>query len=149
MTRGEDHVIRTRIVASAAGAVALAAGLVFAPSALAADPQQCTDLHGVQVDCAVAANRVVVDASNGVLAGVKVDDTLCLRVEALRAHETADVRLRVPCPRHPVRPCAEVTHHDGSIVCKTPPVIVTPPVILPVPVAPAPVIVQASLPVTH
>jgi hypothetical protein len=170
-----DHVTSTRI-AAATGAVALAAGLIFAPSAFAADPApapQCADLHGVKVDCTLLdTNRVIVDTTDGALAGVRVGDTLCLRVEALSSRTTADVHLRVPC-QHPIGSCVEAAEHgyhdvtrfdpryrryldaaDGTVdgvACKTP--VPVPPVVTPAPddtpVAPAPKTIIANLPVTH
>lgn len=119
--------IKTRI-AAAAGAVAFAGALVFAPSAFAADPvppDACPE--GIGIDCHTGPDgthlgrdplHAVVRTDDGVLAGVRVGELLCVRVEALSQRTTADARVLIPCPQsreHLVKDCATAAkfgYHD-------------------------------------
>lgn len=125
--------IKTRI-AAAAGAVAFAGALVFAPSAFAADPvppSACPE--GIQIDCHTGPDGTTVghdplhvrlNTNDGVLAGVRVGELLCVRVEALSQRTTADARVLIPCPKnheHLVKDCAQAAQFGYHDVASTDP----------------------------
>jgi hypothetical protein len=122
-------VIKTRI-AAAAGAVAFAGALVFAPSAFAADPVSPGDCpEGAGIDCHTGPDgthlghdplHVIVRTEDGVLAGVRVGDVLCVRVEALSGRTVADARVHLPC-RYPIRDCTQAARYGYHDVPSTDP----------------------------
>jgi hypothetical protein len=117
--------------------------------------------------CVVGPIGLKVKTDNGVLAGVRVGNILCVRAEALSTNTTANAKVMIPCPVHYVpifKDCDEARAagaHDiplssplyrkkldndrDGIACETEaPVSNTD-----VPTAPTPQIVTSHLPVTH
>lgn len=161
-----------RAVLAAVGSLVFAGAAFVAPSAIASpgpeSPDQCYDLKGNGIDCSVGPTGIVVNTENGVRAGVRVGDLLCVRAEAVSERTTADARVRIPCPvnHYPVfKNCDQARAagaHDipkGSplyrkgldddgdgVACETAPVVTAPG---PVKEAPAPEVVESHLPVTH
>jgi Excalibur calcium-binding domain len=110
---------------------------------------------------------VTVDDKDGVKARVRVGDVLCVKVDALTSRTTVNERVILPCPIHYIpdfKDCAQAADagfHDipadsplyrkrldsdnDKIACETPPTSTSDSP----PVAQAPEVVQAHLPVTH
>lgn len=129
------------------GFILVVAAALIAPAAMAsggpAIPEVCEQARATYAAVSLAAKppdqlqaalndiEVKCNTEGGVTADVRLNETLCVNAEALTTRETADVRLRIPCPRG--MPAGTVVPPDAA----------------PHPdQAPKPELIEANLPVT-